>query len=467
MIDLSVFKDKNIAVMGLGKTGLSVVAALTKAGAKISVWDDREESRAGLKDQSVLVDLNDADFSQFDMLVLSPGIPHSLPAPHKVAQNAIDHVVPIVCDVELLCQAQPEMPIVSITGTNGKSTTTSLIGHILGEDRKIDVGGNLGQPVLDFKTRGMKSYVVELSSYQLERCPNLSPQVAVWLNITPDHIDRHGDLEGYISAKKNMFKKPREGSVAVIGVDDEHSRKVADDLERQGQWRVCRVSVQDELEDGYFIRDGHLIHRVPAAEGQEDGAEESVLIDLRGLVTLKGVHNRQNAACAYAACHAMGVPHDMIIAQMQSFPGLEHRQYVADVLDGIAYVNDSKATNASAASMALRSFDTIYWIVGGRPKEGGLDGLDEYIGRIAHAFLIGEAQDDFAQWMRERGVEYSICGNLETAVPAAHDMAQGDKGLPGAGAAVVLLSPACASFDQFPSYEARGDHFVELVGALK
>lgn len=186
---------------------------------------------------------------------------------------------------------------------------------------------------------------------------------------------------------------------------------------------------------------------------------------MRSLPRLKGIHNWQNAACAYAACAAAGVAQDVIVEQMRSFPGLAHRQFVVDVINGIAYVNDSKATNANATSMALRSYDNIYWIAGGLPKEGGLNGLDEYMARVRHAFLIGKAQDEFAQWLSVRGVAYTLCGTLEMAVSQAHEKAQSERGLPGGGA-VVLLSPACASFDQFPNYEVRGDTFTRLVGAL-
>ncbi len=457
MIDLSVWKGKTLAVMGLGKTGASAVDALLAAGVNVFAWDDQDEGRAKLKHQDVLVDLREVDFGTVDALILSPGIPHSFPKPHPVAQKAIDSLVPIYCDIELLARACPDIPQITITGTNGKSTTTALIGHVMAADRKVETGGNLGKPVLTFKTRGVKAFVLELSSYQLERTPSLTPNVAVWLNITPDHIDRHGDLAGYIAAKKMMFRKPSAGCVAVIGVDDEYSRKVADDLEAAGQWIVRRVSVHKPLASGYFVRDGNLVFK--SAEG------EKICMDLRSLPKLKGIHNWQNAACAWAACAAAGVDEAVLVEKMRDFPGLAHRQYVVDVINGIAYVNDSKATNANATSMALRSFDNIYWIVGGLPKEGGLNGLDEYMVRVRHAFLIGQAQEDFAQWLESRGVAHSICGTMDVAVRDAHELAQGERGLPGGGA-VVLLSPACASFDQFPNYEVRGDHFASLVADL-
>lgn len=471
MIDMSAWHGKTLAVMGLGKTGESTCAALLKGGAKVLAWDDSEVQREQFKHQELLTDLYEIDFGTVDALILSPGIPHNQPRPHPIAQRAIDSVIPIYCDIELFARAVKDIPYVGITGTNGKSTTTALIGHILNYYSATEIGGNIGKPVLSMKRSGVKNYVLELSSYQLQRCPSLAPKVAVWLNITPDHLDRHGDLNGYINAKRNIFANHTTGSVAVIGVDDDHSVKVADSLEERSEWHVERVSVYDKLDNGYYVENGILYRIVKATEnesrGNEDGFYDTPFMctDLKTYPRLKGIHNWQNMACAFAACETMGLSAEQIEIAMRDFAGLPHRQYVVDIINGIPYINDSKATNADAASMALRSFKQIYWIAGGQPKKGGLNGLEDYVENIEHAFLIGEAQNEFAAWLSKHDVPYSLCGTLEAATIAAHEMAQGERGLPG-GAPVVLLSPACASFDQFQSFEHRGDEFSRIVKDL-
>jgi UDP-N-acetylmuramoylalanine--D-glutamate ligase len=437
MIDLSDLSGQKFAVMGLGKTGETTCAPLLKAGATIYAWDDHENSRRAFKYQELLTDLNTINFSDLKALILSPGIPHDHPIPHVIAQKAIDAVVPIHCDVELFARNVTNTPYVGVTGTNGKSTTTALIGHILSSIQETDIGGNIGKAVLDMKQRGVKSYVLELSSYQLERCPSLTPKVAVWMNITPDHIDRHGDIDGYIAAKKRIFANASEESVAVIGVDDEYSAKVANDLEERSDWIIERVSVEQKLTHGYYVEDG-ILYR---AHSDQDAP--FICTDLKTYPKLKGIHNWQNAACAFAACEAMGLSAQDIENAIRDFAGLAHRQYVVELINGVPYINDSKATNADAASMALRSFDHIYWILGGISKDGGLDGLEVYANKIKHAFVIGEAQEEFSEWLKKHDIPYN-------------------RGLPG-GNPTVLLSPACASFDQFPSFEARGDEFAKTV----
>lgn len=461
MIDLSNMKGRTIAVMGLGKTGESTCAALLKADAKVMAWDDREETRSSFKYQDILIDLNsdNVDFDKIDSLILSPGIPHHLPSPHPIATKAREALVPVHCDVELFAKSVTKIPYVAITGTNGKSTSTALIGHILSAMQDTEIGGNIGKPVLSMKQRGVKSYVLELSSYQLERCPSLAPEVAVWLNITPDHIDRHGDMDGYINAKKRIFSNYKEGAIAVIGVDDDYSAKVADDLEHHSDWTVERVTINHKLEKGYYVDNGVLYRK------QENEDDAFICTDLKTYPKLKGIHNWQNAACAFATCEAMGLSAQDIENAMRSFAGLAHRQFIVDVINGVPYINDSKATNADAASMALRSFDHIYWILGGKAKEGGLDGLETYAPKIKHAFVIGEAQEEFSAWLKKQDIPYSLCGTIDVATQAAHNAAQSGRGQPG-GAPVVLLSPACASFDQFSSFEERGDAFTTCVKKL-
>jgi UDP-N-acetylmuramoylalanine--D-glutamate ligase len=450
MIDLRHLKGKRYAVMGLAKSGLATAKALIAAGVEILAWDDGEQGRAAATAAGIpLTDLNTADLAGLDALLLSPGIPHTFPKPNAVAARAKAAGIPIIGDIELLYGAQPKAAYIGITGTNGKSTTTALIGHILSLTGKpVQVGGNLGTPVLTFEPLGEGGiYVLEMSSYQLELVPSVGFNVAILLNVTPDHLDRHGGMDGYIRAKRHIFQHPKRSHTAIIGVDDEHCRKVYDELEAALQSAVVPISAEHETK-GVYVLDGKLY----------DGGTDPV-IDLNTIPSLPGRHNWQNAAAAFAATHAASVPVETILEGLRTFPGLAHRQQLVADRDGIRFVNDSKATNADAASKALVCYDPIYWIIGGQPKEGGLDGLEPFMPRIRHAFVIGQASDQFANWLDAHDVPYTRCGDLETAVPAAATLAQSEK-LSGA---TVLLSPACASWDQFKSFEHRGEVFAALV----
>lgn len=454
MIDLSHIPGRRFAVMGLGKSGLATARALLAGGKEVLAWDDGEASRAAARAAGIPVaDLHSADLSGVEALVLSPGIPHTFPQPNPVAARAKAAGIPILGDVELLWRAVPKAAYLGITGTNGKSTTTSLVAHILaGAGRRIQVGGNLGTPALTFDMLGEDGiYVLEMSSYQLELTPSLAFNIAVLLNVTPDHLGRHGGMDGYVAAKRLIFRHPRRSHTAVVAVDDAHTAAIFDALERAGDIAVVPVSAEKAV-PGVFVRDGLLF---------DGGAEPAV--DLNAIPTLPGRHNWQNAAAAFAACRAAGLGTQEIRRGMESFPGLAHRQQLVGRTGGpgggIAFVNDSKATNAEAAAMALVCYDPIYWVLGGQPKESGLSGLEPHLHRIRHAFLIGEAAGAFAAWLAERGVAHTLCGDLARAVPAAAAMARAEA-LPGA---TVLLSPACASWDQFASFERRGDAFVELA----
>lgn len=453
MIDLKHLRGKRYAVMGLAKSGLATARALADAGVEILAWDDSEAGRAAATAAGIpLTDLNTADLSGVEALVLSPGIPHTFPKPNAVAARARDAGLPIIGDIELLYRAQPKAAYVGITGTNGKSTTTALIGHILAlAGRKIQVGGNLGTPVLSFEPLGGDGiYVLEMSSYQLELVPSVGFNVAILLNVTPDHLDRHGGMDGYVAAKRRIFQHPKRSHTAIVGVDDPHCRAVFDEMEHTVPCAVVPVSAERPTK-GIYVLDGKLF----------DGGTEPV-IDLSGIPALPGRHNWQNAAAAFAAARACSVPLDTILEGLRSFPGLAHRQQLVADRDGIRFVNDSKATNADAAAKALVCYDPIYWIIGGQPKEGGLDGLEAFLPRIRRAFLIGQAMEQFAAWLDARGVAYTRCGTLEAAVPAAAAEARAEA-LPGA---TVLLSPACASWDQFRSFEHRGEVFAALVNDL-
>ncbi len=456
MIDLFYFNGLPVAVLGLGTSGLAAAKALQASGADVWAWDDNEDSRAAAAAEDVpLVDLAQCNWRELTTLVISPGIPHTHPEPHPVAALARQHGSEIIGDIELLARAMRNASYLGVTGTNGKSTTTALIGHVLeAAGRNVEVGGNLGTPALALQPLDSGGfYVLEMSSYQLELTVSITFDVAVLLNITPDHLDRHGGLEGYTDAKRLIFHRQTKPRTAVIGVDDETCQGLWNDLAAAGEQIVVPISGGERAHGGVFAREGVLYD-------DTEGSADPVL-DLREVASLPGVHNWQNAAAAYAASRAVGVDPPVIAACMRSYPGLPHRQELVALIDGVAYVNDSKATNADAAAKALACYDPIYWIVGGRAKEGGLAGLESFSPRIAHAFPIGEAEDAFAAALEGR-VPVTRCGDLATAVGVARAQARED-GRPGA---VVLLSPAAASFDQFEDFEARGEAFRNLVAAL-
>lgn len=456
MIDLSFFADLPVAVLGLGRSGMAAARTLQASGADVWAWDDNEDRRAEAREAGVpLVDLHTCNWQELTTLVLSPGIPHTHPEPHPVTVLAREHGCEIIGEVELLARAQRNASYVGITGTNGKSTSTALIGHILQlAGRPVAVGGNLGTPALDLEpldTGGV--YVLEMSSYQLELTVSITFDVAIMLNISPDHLDRHGGMDGYIRAKRLIFHRQTRPRTAVIGVDDAPSRQIHADLRAAGDQVIVPVSGAGACEGGVYALDGILID-------DTDGNAVPVF-PLAEAPALPGAHNGQNAAAAYAACKAIGVEPPVIAACLRSFPGLAHRQALVAVIDGIRYVNDSKATNAEAAARALACYETIYWIAGGRAKAGGIADLEAFYPHIVHAFLIGEAQDAFAETLSGH-VPYSRCEDLATAVAKAHERARRDR----RASAVVLLSPACASFDQFSDFEARGEAFRTAVQAL-
>lgn len=454
MIDLSRFASRRIAVMGLARSGLASVSALLKAGAEVLAWDDNEARRAEAEKLGAIVtDLAKADWSAIDLAVWSPGIPHSFPVPHPAAIAAKAAGVALVCDIELLALACPQARFVGITGTNGKSTTTALVGHILKQaGRKAEVGGNLGMAALTLAPLEADGvYVLELSSYQIELLREARFDVAALLNITPDHLDRHGGFEGYVAAKRHLFDQLPADGTAIIGLDDETTRGVAQALGRSILSRgVTGISAYRPVVGGVYVDDGRLIDA-------RNGSARTIL-DLTEAPALPGLHNWQNSACAFAICAALGVEAEAIAAGIRSFPGLAHRQERVAVLDGVTFVNDSKATNAEATEKALTCYERIYWIAGGRAKEGGIAALAPHFGRVRHAYLIGESADAFAATLDGK-LTWSKCSTLEQAVAAAAKDARGTGG-------VVLLSPAAASFDQFDSFEQRGDRFRELVTAM-
>lgn len=455
MIDLGRYSGRRVAVLGLAKSGRVTAEALLAAGADLCAWDDSSAAREAAAAVGIpIMDLGRDDASRWAALVMSPGIPLTHPQPHPQALRAQEAGVPVIGDIELLWEAASGAGFIGITGTNGKSTTTALIGHILAAAGvPVAVGGNLGTPVLALPALGADGrYVIETSSYQLDLIHETRFAIAVLLNLTPDHLDRHGDMAGYAAAKRRIFRRQQVGDTAVIGIDDEHGRALAAELASEPA-DVIAISSEIVPVGGVGVADGLLVDHL--------GAESLTVMDLRSVATLPGGHNWQNAAAAYAACRAAGLEPAVIAAAIATYPGLAHRQELVGTIDGVRFVNDSKATNADAAAKALGCYDRIYWIAGGKPKAGGIASLTPYFDRIVHAYLIGVAADDFATILDGK-VAVTKSGDLKTAVA---DAAR-DAGQDGSGRAVVLLSPACASFDQFASFEARGEVFRGLVTAL-
>jgi UDP-N-acetylmuramoylalanine--D-glutamate ligase len=461
MIPVRGFEGKRVAVFGLARTGLTAAHALLAGGAEVALWDERPAGReAAIAEGLPLVDLTTADWSQFAALMLSPGVPLTHPTPHWTVEKARAAGVEILGDVELFARTVNAAPegkrpkVIAITGTNGKSTTTALIGHICAEaGRDTRVGGNIGFGVLGLPDmHGGAVYVLELSSYQLDLTSSLKPDVSVLLNVSPDHLDRHGGMEGYVAAKRRILLNQGKGDTAVIGVDDPWGQRICTEITAANRRTIVPISASKAMGRGVYALQGVLYD----ATG-ERAAEVADILEAR---SLPGRHNWQNAAAAYAACRGLGILTEEVAAGLMSFPGLAHRMETVAHLGDIRFVNDSKATNTDAARQAMSSYPKFYWIAGGQPKTGGIDALADLFPRIEAAYLIGEASQDFAQTLqgKARSVE---CGTLENAVSAAYADARAS-GAP----AVVLLSPACASFDQFADFEARGEAFRAAVLAL-
>jgi len=455
MIPVTTFKGRRVALFGLGGSGLATALALAAGGAEVTAWDDNPASVGNAATAGIITgDLRDLDWTGIAALVLSPGVPLTHPKPHWSAALAQAAGVEVIGDVELFARERrvhaPDCPFVAITGTNGKSTTTALIAHILkASGRDTQLGGNIGTAVLTLDPpRAGRFYVVECSSYQIDLAPSLNPSAGILLNLTPDHLDRHGDMQHYADVKERLVAA---SDTAVIGVDDSFCERIADRIERAGT-TVVRISKRNPLADGIYAEGSRLM--------LAHGGTARAVADLAVIETLRGAHNAQNAAAAIAACLAVGVDEAAIRAGLSSFPGLKHRMQPVGRKGAVTFVNDSKATNAEAAAPALSSFERIYWIAGGVAKEGGIAALSGFFPKIARAYLIGEAAPAFAATL-DGAVPVSMAGTLERAVAEAAEDAARD-GRPAA----VLLSPACASFDQYKNFEVRGDAFVGHVAAL-
>jgi UDP-N-acetylmuramoylalanine--D-glutamate ligase len=464
MIPVRGYEAKRVAVLGLGRSGLATARALEAGGAVALCWDDGAEARARAEGQGLtLHDLTKRDaFDDLAALIASPGIPHLYPETNRHIARAYDAGVPVDNDIGLFFRsfATPEWDefettpkVIAVTGSNGKSTTSALIHHILAEaGRPAQLAGNIGRGVLDLDpARDGEVVVLELSSYQTDLARALTPDIAVFTNLSPDHLDRHAGIGGYFAAKRRLFAEGGPDR-AVIGVDEPEGRFLAGQMaEGPGDDRVIRISVDRKLTGpGWqvFARKGFL--------SEYRKGRQVASVDLRGVTGLPGSHNHQNACAAFAASRALGLGPRQIEVALASFAGLPHRSQRVGEKDGVIFVNDSKATNVDSAAAALQAFERIRWIAGGLGKEGGIAALSPHLGHVAKAYLIGHSAREFALQLGD--TPYEICETMDRAVArAAEEAAPGE---------TVLLAPAAASFDQYPDFEARGDDFTRHVAAL-
>ncbi len=461
MIPVRGFEGRKVAVFGLGRTGLTAARALVAGGAEVVLWDENPESRAKAAAEGFAVeDLRDADWSGLAALMLSPGIPLTHPEPHWSVLKANAARVEILGDIELFARTVNAAPahkrpkVIAVTGTNGKSTTTALIGHLCataGRDTRI--GGNIGFGVLGLDDmHGGAVYVLETSSYQLDLTASLKADAAVLLNISPDHLDRHGGMDGYIAAKRRVLLNQGKGDTAIIGVDDPWCQRICTEITAANRRTIWPVSASRSMGRGVYAIQGVLYDAT--------GDRVIEVADLLRARSLPGRHNWQNAAAAYAAARAIGIPAELAAEGLMTFPGLAHRMETVATRGLVRFVNDSKATNADAARQALSSYPKVYWIAGGKAKSDGIAPLEDLFPRVARAYLIGEAQDAFARTLDGKA-DYVKSGAIEAAVEAAWTDAEAS-----GEEAIVLLSPACASFDQFSDFEARGEAFRAAVEGL-
>ncbi|WP_372784331.1 UDP-N-acetylmuramoyl-L-alanine--D-glutamate ligase [Phenylobacterium sp.] len=461
MIPVRGFEGQTVAVFGLARTGLAAARALVAGGAEVALWDEKPASRAAAEAEGfTLTDLSKADWSKFAALMLSPGVPLTHPAPHWTVERAKAAGVEVLGDIELFARAVNAAPehkrpkVVAVTGTNGKSTTTALIGHVCAEaGRDVRIGGNIGIGVLDLPDmHGGAVYVLELSSYQLDLTSSLHADVTVMLNLSPDHLERHGSMEGYVAAKRRILMNQGKGDTAVIGVDDQWGQQICTEITAANRRTIVPISASKAMGRGIYVLQGMLYDAT--------GERAVEVADLNAARSLPGRHNWQNAAAAYAAAKGLGIAADEAAEHLLTFPGLAHRMETVAQLGRVRFVNDSKATNTDAARQALSSYPKAYWIAGGQPKTGGIEALADLFPRVAKAYLIGEGAEAFARTLEGKAPAVQA-GTMEAAVAQAYaDAAKSGQD------AVVLLSPAAASFDQFTDFEARGEAFREAVQHL-
>ena len=456
MTPVTHFADKKVALFGLGGSGLVTAQALVQGGAIVTVWDDQIQARDKASAIGLNVrDLQTEDWTQFSALILAPGVPLTHPTPHWTVAKAKSTAIEIIGDIELFCRERaslaPQAPFIAITGTNGKSTTTALIAHILrsaGHD--VQLGGNIGTPILALEPPAPNRFhVIECSSFQIDLTPSLNPTIGIITNLSPDHLDRHGSMEHYAAVKERLLV---QSDIALFSLDDAFSRAIGERLQHHQKVRAIAISLHENPQNGFYVEGQTILAHL-------DGTK--TLGHLAGLRTLRGAHNAQNAAFAAGAAHLLHLSQDEIQHGLSSFPGLAHRMEEVGRIGHVLFINDSKATNADAAEKALLSFEDMFWILGGKAKEGGIASLQSLFHKIKKAYLIGDAAQDFAKSL-EGHVPYIQCRTLDVALKAAAHDALVSK----VHEAVVLLSPACASYDQFSNFEVRGNKFREAVTAL-
>ena len=463
MIAAKAFANKTVAVFGLARTGLGAVRSLVAGGTTVIAWDDSSTARdLGGQEGAEIMPWREWPWEKITALVLSPGVPLTHPRPHGVVEHANSAHVPVIGDVELFArEIRPnsdlpgKSPVIAITGTNGKSTTTALVGHILtqcGFDAQI--GGNIGKSVLELSSPSAKTiYVLEMSSFQIDLAPGLVPDVALLSNLSPDHIDRHGSMENYAAIKARLMRQTAKDGQVVIGVDDAYSSAIFTQASAGGRAQAHPLSVGKVLGRGIFVVDGALYDAL--------GGRPFKVMDMAAATHLPGAHNWQNAALAYGAVRAFVSDSKKITGAIASFPGLAHRMEDVGHIGKTVFINDSKATNADATARALTVYPDIFWIAGGKPKDGGIAPLAAFFPRVRKAYLIGEAANQFARTLDGKA-QYEMSGTIDAAVASA----AADAAASAAEAPVVLLSPACASYDQFKDFEQRGDAFRNLVAKL-
>ncbi len=465
MIVIRAYAGQRVGVLGMGRSGLAAAAALQAGGATPVCWDDGEAGRASASDAGFEVEdlTRERIWNDLAALIVSPGIPHLYPAPHKAVARAMGVGVPVDNDIGLffreIVEWEPGLDddgdgdplVICVTGSNGKSTTSALIHHIMRESgRSAQLGGNIGVGVLALEYPASREMIVlELSSYQTDLARRLAPDIAVFLNLSDDHLDRHAGRGGYFAAKQRLFDIGAPDH-AVIGVDEAEGRYLHDRIVESTD-KMIRISTANIPGEGWSVS------MKKAFLTERQGGKQIAAIDLREAPALRGAHNGQNACAAYAACRLAGLGPKQIEAGMRSFAGLPHRLERIAQIGGVTYVNDSKATNADAAEKALLAYDDIRWIVGGEAKAGGIEPLLPLLDRVKKTYLIGAAQDAFAGTLGD--APHAKCETLVAAVALAASEAQEGE--------TILLAPACASFDQFDSFEARGDAFRELVENLE
>ena len=464
MLSIDYFKGQKVAIYGLGRSGFSTALALKRGGAIPVCWDDSTAAQDRAQTAGLIIeDLRvSKTWNEFAMLLLSPGIPYIYPRANQVVQQAWRHHVPIDNDVSLFFQSYSQTfndnasgaaKTVVVTGSNGKSTTSALIYHILNSSiGNVQIGGNIGTPLFDLSPASMvKNTVIELSSYQIEVAKVLIPDIAVFLNFAPDHLERHGGIGGYFSAKRRLFR-PDQNQVSVIGVDEKEGLAITSDLRARKEGQLITISTKINLtfDDWSIFSDGSNLFECKLGKIVNK-------LDITNLAGLPGIHNLQNACAAYAVCRVLEVaPEDIFIA-LKSYKALPHRMELLATFSGVKFINDSKATNATSALNALNSFSNIHWIAGGRGKGDGITSLTEYLGSVKKTYLIGESALEFSDQIS--GLPHSIFQTLDEAfVEVCKNAIPGD---------TVLLSPAAASFDQYANFEQRGLHFFKLVEELK